>query len=85
MLDAELCKENATLIIRRSAGGWIATELTEREGEPCHYDSQYYVSVSHGLMEYRRYWRETGEGIAPFAYRLVRFCQVPEPAVIMEG
>jgi hypothetical protein len=78
VLEAELTRGAETLQLRCLPGQWLATTVTEGDGEHCLSDEVVLVTIRDKAARYRRYWRLPADGaVTLIACRLIGFEEIP--------
>ena len=74
VVEAELTVENETIQVRRTAAGWMATLLTQGDGDDCLSEEVCHVTVGNGAAKYLRYWSLLDDGACEIiAWRFAGF------------
>lgn len=77
VIEAEVTLGARTLQLRRLPGKWVATEITEGQGDPRLCDEVVVVTVEGKAARYRRYWSVPADGaVAVVACRLIAFEEI---------
>ena len=77
VIEAEVTLGARTLQLRRLPGTWVATEITEGQGDPRLCDEVVVVTVEGKAARYRRYWSVPADGaVAVVACRLIAFEEI---------
>lgn len=79
IISAELTHGNTSLQIRRIAGQWLITTLTEGHGETHLADSVFHLTTTGKAAQYKRYWHLPNDGaVEVAAWRFIEFQEVAQ-------